>query len=45
MIYQVVTPLGLVVFESISRDSCVLYCRKSGIDPDGHIWPVRQFSI
>lgn len=45
MMYQVVSPLGAVLFESISRDSCELFCRKNGIDPDGYIWLVREFSI
>lgn len=45
MIYQVVSPLGVVLFESISRSSAELYCKKHDLDPDGHIWPVRPYSV
>lgn len=45
MIYQVVSPLGVVLFETISRSSAELFCRKSGIDPDAFIWLVRPYSV
>lgn len=41
MIYQVVSPLGVILFESISRSAAELFCKKRGLDPDGSIWPIR----
>lgn len=40
--YKVVTPLGVVVHESFSRDSCVLFARKTGLNPETAVWPVQD---
>lgn len=34
MIFEVVTDLGVVVFSSISLDSCRLFCRKNDFSYD-----------
>lgn len=32
MIYQVVTDLGIVVFDSVSRQACELFCKHNDFD-------------
>lgn len=39
-LYQVVTSMGMVVFESISKSACELYIKRSGRSDQLTYWPI-----
>lgn len=44
MIYQVVSSLGYVVFETSSLEDAELYCKEHGLSSSA-IWPIRPYTV